>query len=68
MADGKPEYAQGSLAKALRNYVRAVQAGALFASKDVAEGLAAWRLKAQVKHQQALNSRTVIHADYPHSR
>ncbi len=54
LADGKADYAAGSLAKALRNYVRAVQAGALFADRAVVEGLAAWRLKAEVKRQKAL--------------
>ncbi len=54
-ADGKPEHARGSLAKALRNYVRAIEAGALFATDHAAiEGLAAWRLKAEVKRQRTV--------------
>lgn len=54
-AAGKPEYAQGSLAKALRNYVRAIEAGALFAADRAAiEGLAAWRLRAEVKRQRTV--------------
>jgi hypothetical protein len=57
---GKPDYAQGSLTKALRNYVRAARAGALFAPDEVIEKLAAWRLRTEVKRLQALDQRNCI--------
>jgi hypothetical protein len=58
--DGKPDYAEGSFTKALRNYVRAARAGAVSAPDEVIEMLAAWRLKAEVKRLQALHQRNCI--------
>jgi hypothetical protein len=58
--DGKPDHAQGSLAKALKNYVRAVRLGAPLSSDEAVEGLAAWRLRVEVKRWQALQQRNCI--------
>jgi hypothetical protein len=48
-AEGRPEFAAGSMKKALRNYERAARiGGGLYVSERVVEKLAGWRLKAQV--------------------
>lgn len=52
-ADGRPAYAAGSFAKALRNYERAFSCSELFAPKPLIEEFAAAHLKAVVQSYRA---------------